>query len=518
MKIMSYRGITLFTFCAMVIVLMAGCPMLTAPPAMYSPTLTAGSEQLTALWVDPTTWNWGENNAGNAITAYNLRYGEVGSEGWTEIISGITGASHTITDLTNGVNYAVQVRAVNAQGTGGWSASATATPIAPTAPPAPPGTMAAPTLYAGTGRLVATWTAPIDNGSSPITGYELQYRTGGGAWTQITEGITGTDHSITGLTNGSPYQVQVSAVNAVGDGPWSPFTIGRPQRTQTPVGTARVVSLSDAVNVIIASENLSIYLTTVESGTYAVDESGNITVTPATTPDGVTIPTVNANTGIVTVTAGTTAGTYLVYGETESGDKLFAEYFYVTVRPHDGDGTGVTDNDGDGGNDELDAAVATGITTWGQTADLNYIVTAAVTDMSLMFNNNSVFNGDISGWDVSSVTNISAIFSFTDAFNGDISAWDVSSVMNMSQAFQQARAFNRDISAWEPAAVTNMNRMFKDTGTFNQDLEEWKDHLTLDANGKFTGNKTNMFRDSGLDSNPNTNDDSGPQPNYPSWY
>ena len=164
---------------------------------------------------------------------------------------------------------------------------------------------------------------------------------------------------------------------------------------------------------------------------------------------------------MVTVTAGTTAGTYLVYGETESGDKLFAEYFYVTVSPHDGDGTDGDTADDDGGNDELDAAVTTGITTWGDTADLNYIVTTAVTDMSLMFNNNSVFNGDISGWDVSSVTNISAIFSFTDAFNGDISLWDVSSVMNMSQAFQQARAFNRDISAWEPAAVTNMLNMFQ---------------------------------------------------------
>ncbi len=543
MKIMSYRGITLFTFCAMVIVLMAGCPMLTASPAMYSPTLTAGSEQLTASWVDPTTWNWGENNAGNDITEYHLRYREDGSEGWTEITSGITGTSHTITELTNGLSYVVQVRAVNAQGTGGWSASATATP---TAPPAAPGTMAAPTLYAGTGRLVATWTAPTDTGGSPITGYELQYRIGGGAWTQITEGITGTYHSITGLTNGIVYGVQMRAVNAVGAGPWSPFAIGRPLllRTQTPAGTARVVSLSDAVNVIIASENLSVYLIT---GTHGVDDSGNITVNPATTPVGVTPPTVDESTGLVTVTAGTTAGTYLVYGTTGTGDTatfLFAEYFYVTESPTT--------------KAELSAAVTTaiGVITdtndsgiWGNTADLNYIITTALTDirelftgqiefngdisgwdvssvtnmrsmfnyasafngdisrwdvssvenMQFMFNNASAFNGDISRWDVSSVENMGDVFSFASAFNGDISGWDVSLVTNMGDMFNGASAFNGDISGWDVSSVTNMDDMFNNANVFAQDLEEWKDHLPLiDASGTYTGTKNNMFTNSGV--------------------
>ncbi|MGI9255807.1 MAG: fibronectin type III domain-containing protein, partial [Salinispira sp.] len=104
--------------------------MLTAPPTMYAPTLVAGSEQLTTSWVDPATWNWSFNNADNDIAEYHLRYREDSSGKWTEINSGITGASHVITELTNGLSYAVQVRAVNAQGTGGWSASSTATPTA----------------------------------------------------------------------------------------------------------------------------------------------------------------------------------------------------------------------------------------------------------------------------------------------------------------------------------------------------------------------------------------------------
>ncbi len=480
-------------FIVILTVLVAACPMLTAPPAMYAPTLIEGSEQLTASWIDPTTWNWGENNAGNDITAYNLRYGEVGSENWTEITSGITGASHTITGLTNGVNYAVQVRAVNAQGTGGWSASSTATPIAPptVVPPAAPGTMATPTLYAGPEQLVATWTVPTDNGGSEITAYHLRHREdGSGSWEIITEGIDGTStsHVISDLINGAIYQVQTRAVNAVGAGDWSEIAMKTPTDsvTQTP-GEEVTITLSYAFNAIvtaiIANENLSVSLTTVEPGTLTI-EGGDLKVTPATPPGTVTIPTVDTTTGIVTVTASTTAGTYVVYGETGSGDIVFAEYLYVTVSPTT--------------NALLKTAVTDGISTWGNTGNFNYIITTAVTDMSTVFKSKTAFNGDISGWDVSSVANMYEMFRATNAFNGDVSRWDVSSVMNMGYMFYGISVFNGDISGWDVSSVTNMDEMFRIALAFNQNLEEWKDHWTLDANGKYTGSKQNVFGGSGV--------------------
>ena len=40
------------------------------------------------------------------------------------------------------------------------------------------------------------------------------------------------------------------------------------------------------------------------------------------------------------------------------------------------------------------------------------------------------FNGDLSGWDVSSVRDMSAMF-YQSQFNGDLSGWDVSGVRNM---------------------------------------------------------------------------------------
>ncbi len=561
MKITSYSwggGVALFIFCSIFIALISGCSMITVPPAIFVPTLEAGNGQLTASWVDPTTWNWGwkENNTDNDITSYDLRYRQVDSEIWDGINSGIIGTSHTITELTNGVSYAVQVRAVNAIGTGGWSASSTATPIAPsTAPPAAPGTMAAPTLEVGNGLLIATWTAPTDNGGSAITGYHVWHRTSAsGTWsTADTDNIATindgtTSYTITGLTNGTSYQVRVRAVNAVGNGGWSTpatATLVIISSKQTPAGTAATVNLSAAAMTIIAAQIPTVSLTTVQPDTLAVSGSGVITVTSATAPDGVTIPAVSASTGVVTVAAGTTAGTYLVYG-TESGgtDILFAEYFYVTVSPAD--------------NAALDAAVTAGITAWGNTADLNYIITSAVTIMSNVFKDATAFNGDISlwdtgavtimhrmfdaasafngdisrwdvssvedmagmfvfasafngnisGWDVSKVMTMSTMFAFSSAFNGDISGWDVSSVTDMRFVFQNASSFNGDISGWDVSNVTSMRTMFQNASAFNQDLEKWAWNNSVDPavywnnanwnNGTYTGIKTNMFAGSGV--------------------
>ncbi len=527
MNVKLYMGAR-FLFCAMCITLIAACPMPeptpepepTVPGTMAAPTLKAGNEQLIATWTAP-------NNGGSEITAYELQY-RTGSGAWTEITEGITGTntSHTITGLTKASEYDVQVRAVNEIGAGDWSESAAETPPA-TVPDAP----AAPTLYAGTGRLVALWTAPEDDGGSPITGYELQYRTGGGAWTEIAPAPGKHDHTIDGLTNDAEYEVQARAVNEVGDSGWSMLAMKTPTDSaiRTSAGMAADVNLSAALNEIIASEKPAVYVTT---GTHTVKE-GDIEPTSVATPPGITPPTYDPLTGTtITVTTGTTAGTYLVYGiKPETGDILFAEYLYVTVSPDDAVAAG-GDADDDGGNGELKTAVTTGISTWGNTADLNYIITTAVTNMSEMFNSNTtfngdislwdtgavtnmggmfasaiVFNGDISLWDTGAVTNMNSMFIIASAFNGDISGWDVSEVTDMFTMFNLASAFNGDISDWDVSKVTDMFGMFYQASAFNQDLEEWKDHWslaagTLNSAGKYTGTTTNMFLDSGVTTTP----------------
>jgi len=105
--------------------------------------------------------------------------------------------------------------------------------------------------------------------------------------------------------------------------------------------------------------------------------------------------------------------------------------------------------------------------------DLSYWNVSSATDMSGMFYDARIFNGDISNWDTSSVTNMSGMFSSANSFSGDISNWDVSSVKDMSRMFKLAKAFNADLSNWDVSSVTDMSYMLYLAIAFNGDLSKW---------------------------------------------
>ncbi len=96
-----------------------------------------------------------------------------------------------------------------------------------------------------------------------------------------------------------------------------------------------------------------------------------------------------------------------------------------------------------------------------------------VTNMFAMFASATVFNGDLSGWNVSNVTNMKSMFFLAHAFNGNISDWNVGSVTNMRQMFLRAFAFKGDISDWNVGNVTDMSRMFWEAKAFNGDISDW---------------------------------------------
>ena len=181
------------------------------PDAPAPPTLTAGNAQLAVSWTAP-------DDNGASITDYDVRYKRTNETNWTDHGFSGTGTSTTITGLTNAVAYEVQVRAQNAEGESDWSASETATPTAATGPPAVP---VAPTLTVGDTQLAVAWVAPADNGAS-ITDYDVQYKsTSDTGWTDHSFSGTGTSTTITSLTNGTAYEVQVRAENAQGESDWS---------------------------------------------------------------------------------------------------------------------------------------------------------------------------------------------------------------------------------------------------------------------------------------------------------
>ena len=113
---------------------------------------------------------------------------------------------------------------------------------------------------------------------------------------------------------------------------------------------------------------------------------------------------------------------------------------------------------------------------------------SSVTNMSYMFYG-CQFNGDISGWDVSHVTDMNSMFE-SSMFNGDINEWDVSSVADMYSMFYNSK-FNGDISAWDVHNVTDMPYMFA-YSTFNQDISGWNVHNVTDMKWMFADSKFNQ--------------------------
>ncbi|MGI0018774.1 MAG: fibronectin type III domain-containing protein [Nitrosotalea sp.] len=90
------------------------------------------------------------------------------------------------------------------------SASNTSTPSAPT-------DLSAKAMSHS--KINLSWTAPVNNGNSAITGYKIERSTDGGStWKTIASdtGSTATAYSSTGLAPNTTYTYQVSAINAIG--------------------------------------------------------------------------------------------------------------------------------------------------------------------------------------------------------------------------------------------------------------------------------------------------------------
>ena len=121
------------------------------------------------------------------------------------------------------------------------------------------------------------------------------------------------------------------------------------------------------------------------------------------------------------------------------------------------------------------------INQFGDKCNLNWINTSKIADMSYMFQM-SVFNGDISLWDVSNVTDMSYMF-VQSYFNGNISNWDVSNVKNMQGMFKYSK-FNGDISKWDVSSVTTMEYMFE-SSVFNGDISNWDVSSVTNMHGMF---------------------------------
>ncbi len=166
------------------------------------------------------TWNAPASNGEMPITEYLVKYssnnGVAGS--WTRFNTGspITATSCTVTGLPNGTSYVIKVIAKNAVGISRPSSnSAPVTPVVATVPGSPTSVVA----VSGNKSIAVRWTAPVSNGGSAITDYQVKYSsTGGSSWTTFSDPVsTALSCNVTGLTSGTTYLIKVIAKNAVGN-------------------------------------------------------------------------------------------------------------------------------------------------------------------------------------------------------------------------------------------------------------------------------------------------------------
>ena len=225
-RLFSAAGCALL--CLMLALGYASAQSTPAAPAIDS--VTPGDTNLTVAWTAPT----GETG----ITAYDVRHikteeDEAIDANWTVVDSAWTTGdlTYTITGLTNGTQYDVQVRAVNSNGDGTWSDTEVGTPALP-----------APSLDTVRGddrAIYVAWSEP-EGITTGVKAYDLRYietssdETVDSNWTVEDEARTAEDgrlyFAITDLTNDTEYDVQVRAVdeNDV-DGVWSATTNATPE-------------------------------------------------------------------------------------------------------------------------------------------------------------------------------------------------------------------------------------------------------------------------------------------------
>ena len=162
-----------------------------------------------------------------------MQYKLTSASPWTSAGS-VTGQSKTISGLTNGTSYHVQVQACNVVGCGAWSASQTGTPRTV------PDKVSTPELTGRKEGLSVDWDAPWHGGAA-ITSYYVQYKeTDADSWSSGGS-ISVTSKTILYLTPGETYYVQVRAKNVAGYGDWSDSATGKvptpPGQVSTPTGT-----------------------------------------------------------------------------------------------------------------------------------------------------------------------------------------------------------------------------------------------------------------------------------------
>ncbi len=194
------------------------------------------------------------STGGSAIT--NYAYSTDNGTTWTTRSPASTSSPLTISGLGDGVRYSMKLRAINAAGSG--TASDMASVLTKGVPAAP--TISSYSQLDGALSLVVT---PGANGGEAVSNWAWSTN-GGTSWTTRNPASANSTILISGLTNGTDYNVKVRAINTVGNGDASATLTTRPHTvpaaptiaSQTPGNQELTLTITAAGN---GGETISTY-------------------------------------------------------------------------------------------------------------------------------------------------------------------------------------------------------------------------------------------------------------------
>ena len=135
--------------------------------------------------------------------------------------------------------------------------------------------------------------------------------------------------------------------------------------------------------------------------------------------------------------------------------------------------------------DELRSIIIDELERQGPDADLNFIDTSMITDMSFLFcdvNMPVIRNIKINEWDTSNVTNMKYMFVFCTKFNCDLGDWDVSSVDNIEHMFDFC-CLLRSLPLWykdeQIQSLSDMKKEQNNTPSLISTIVAWSGMFTL---------------------------------------
>ncbi len=171
----------------------------------------SGETEINLSWTAPV------DDGGATISGYQIEGSADAGETWADLVADTetTTTTYTHTGLQPGSTHHYRIRAINSVGAGDPSNVAHATTVILVSAPGVPVNVEA--QADGQDAISLSWSAPLEDGGSAVTGYQVDVSEDAGTiWQKLAEDVTTTSYRHTQLPPGSTRHYRILARNAAG--------------------------------------------------------------------------------------------------------------------------------------------------------------------------------------------------------------------------------------------------------------------------------------------------------------